>query len=73
MGFSRSVHVCGENRSPPHVEKTDMSLPSYYACWIFSNAEVIVGWRNRGKNKKASSNFGYTTLLPDNIPQSINI
>lgn len=48
-------------------------LPPNPSSLITSNAEVVVGWRNRGKDRKAASNFGYTTLLPDNIPQSINI
>lgn len=39
----------------------------------FSNAEVIYKWRQRGKDKKDATNFGYTTLLPDKIPQSTNI
>ena len=38
-----------------------------------SNADIVAGWRKRGKNKKEAKNFGYTTLLPDKIPQSINI
>eukprot|EP00903_Cladosiphon_okamuranus_P008352 g8033.t1 len=38
-----------------------------------ANAEVISGWRQRGKDKKDATNFGYTTLLPDNVPQSTNI
>lgn len=44
-----------------------------YKINCFSNAEVISGWRQRGKDKKDATNFGYTTLLPDNIPQSTNI
>ncbi|CAM9249501.1 unnamed protein product [Ascophyllum nodosum] len=38
-----------------------------------ANAEIVAGWRKRGKNKKQAKNFGYYTLLPDSIPQSINI
>lgn len=37
------------------------------------NAFVVSSWRKRGKDKKAAANFGYTTLLPDKVPQSINI
>lgn len=51
----------------------NMYPPCCVCDLIFSNAEVIYGWRSRGKDKKKAANFGYTTLLPDNIPQSINI
>lgn len=47
----------------------DRPLPS---C-LHRNAEVVAGWRKRGKGKKQAQNFGYTTLLPDNVPQSTNI
>ncbi|CAM9747685.1 unnamed protein product [Pylaiella littoralis] len=40
---------------------------------VDENAYVVSTWRTRGKDKKDAANFGYTTLLPDNIPQSINI
>ena len=44
-----------------------------YPVALYSNAYVVAAWRQRGKDKKDAANFGYTTLLPDNIPQSINI
>lgn len=37
------------------------------------NAEVTTIWRSRDKTAKKALNFRYTTLLPDNIPQSTNI
>ncbi|CAM9249351.1 unnamed protein product [Ascophyllum nodosum] len=40
---------------------------------VTANAEVVAAWRQRGKDKKKANNFGYTTLLPNYIPQSINI
>eukprot|EP00903_Cladosiphon_okamuranus_P014136 g13137.t1 len=40
---------------------------------VAENADIVSAWRQRGKDKKDAANFAYTTLLPDNIPQSINI
>lgn len=34
---------------------------------------MIAIWSGRGKSTKKALNFRYTTLLPDNIPQSTNI
>lgn len=44
-----------------------------YVSMLLRNAHVVSAWRQRGKDKRDAANFGYTTLLPDNIPQSINI
>ncbi|CAN0288357.1 unnamed protein product [Ascophyllum nodosum] len=48
------------------IEDIDINLTSV-------NAELVAGWRQRGKNKNKAKNFGYFTLLPDNVPQSTNI
>lgn len=37
------------------------------------NAYLVSEWRKRGKDQKDAANFAYNTLLPDYIPQSINI
>lgn len=40
---------------------------------LHRNAYLVAAWRAKGKDKKDAANFAYTTLLPDYIPQSINI
>ncbi|WP_411024149.1 hypothetical protein, partial [Salmonella sp. s58408] len=37
------------------------------------NSYIASEWRSRGKDKHEANNFCYTTLLPEKIPQSINI
>ena len=57
-------------KSSPHIPTYRMPFST---CPLYSNAYVVAAWRQRGKDKKDAANFGYKTLLPDNIPQSINI
>ena len=58
--------------SPYHRVMSRLTKCSYPVA-LYSNAYVVAAWRQRGKDKKDAANFGYTTLLPDNIPQSINL
>lgn len=37
------------------------------------NNEVVEEFENRDKGTKSAKNFAYETLLPDAVPQSINI
>ncbi|CAN0249624.1 unnamed protein product [Pylaiella littoralis] len=62
-----------DDRMRAPLAKFKQALEEIEVDIVDSNAEVVVGWRNRGKDKKDAANFGYTTLLPDNIPQSTNI
>lgn len=39
---------------------------------VFSNAETVIAWRQRGKDKKDAAKFAYKTLLKDDIPEVIN-
>lgn len=40
---------------------------------IFRNSGLVQAALKKGKDKKDAKNFAYKTLLPDYIPQSINI
>ncbi|CAM9597683.1 unnamed protein product [Discosporangium mesarthrocarpum] len=37
------------------------------------NADVVSAWKAKGMERKLAANYAYNILLPDNIPQSINI
>eukprot|EP00752_Nemacystus_decipiens_P003497 g3229.t1 len=55
------------------LDRFQQAIEEIETDMIAENAHLVSAWRQRGKDKKDAANFGYTTLLPDNIPQSINI
>eukprot|EP00752_Nemacystus_decipiens_P012081 g10711.t1 len=62
-----------DDRISPALAKFQKTIEEIEIEIEEANAQVIIGWRDRGKSKVEARNFGYTTLLPDNIPQSTNI
>eukprot|EP00904_Undaria_pinnatifida_P004861 jgi/Undpi1/1504/HiC_scaffold_11.g04894.m1 len=40
---------------------------------IVKNAQIVNSWKLKSKSDHVAKNFAYKTLMPDNIPQSINI
>lgn len=40
---------------------------------LHSNADIVTKWVAKEKEAHDATNFAYTTLMPDLIPQSINI
>ncbi|CAN0326469.1 unnamed protein product [Ectocarpus sp. 6 AP-2014] len=55
------------------LAKFQQALEDIETDMVDENALVVSSWRKRGKGKRAAANFGYTTLLPEKVPQSINI
>lgn len=55
----------------PWLTRCKMANP--FVSHLSSNAYLVYKWRQRGKDKKKANNFAYKTLLPEYIPQSINI
>ncbi|CAN0224047.1 unnamed protein product [Ectocarpus sp. 6 AP-2014] len=62
-----------DKRVQPPLAKFQQAIEDIETDMVDENAFVVSSWRKRGKGKKAAANFGYTTLLPDKVPQSINI
>ncbi|CAM9747614.1 unnamed protein product [Pylaiella littoralis] len=72
LGDYEPDHFSDERVQAP-LARFQQSIEAIETDIVAANAYVVSGWRKRGKGKKEATNFGYNTLLPDNIPQSINI
>ncbi|CAM9948335.1 unnamed protein product [Ectocarpus fasciculatus] len=68
-----SAHNFDDDRMLEPLNKFQRAIEDIEDDLVSDNAEVIFRWRQRGKNRRDANNMGYTTLLPDYIPQSINI
>ncbi|CAM9988636.1 unnamed protein product [Ectocarpus sp. 4 AP-2014] len=67
------THNFDDDRMLEPLAKFQQAIEDIEDDLVVDNADVVSGWRQRGKGRRAASNMAYTTLLPDNIPQSINI
>ncbi|CAM9225448.1 unnamed protein product [Hapterophycus canaliculatus] len=55
------------------LQKFQQAIEHIETELVDENAFVTYSWKGRGKDKKDAANFAYKILLPDNVPQSINI
>ncbi|CAM9888708.1 unnamed protein product [Scytosiphon promiscuus] len=55
------------------LQKFQLAIESIETELVDDNAFLTYSWKARGKDRKDAANFAYKTLLPDNVPQSINI
>ncbi|CBN79156.1 Lipoxygenase [Ectocarpus siliculosus] len=67
------THNFDDDRIAEPLAKFQQAIEDIEDDLVADNADVVSGWRGRGKAGKVANNMAYTTLLPDNIPQSINI
>eukprot|EP00904_Undaria_pinnatifida_P007085 jgi/Undpi1/3506/HiC_scaffold_16.g06878.m1 len=68
-----STNQFDDDRVRVPLAKFQQTIEDIETDLIDTNAYLVSEWRKRGKEKKSATNFAYTTLLPDNIPQSTNI
>ncbi|CAM9284618.1 unnamed protein product [Choristocarpus tenellus] len=62
-----------DDRVKPLLQKLSDFLEDHEDDIEDKNGDVVSAWKSRGMDKKAAKNFAYKTLLPRDIPQSINI
>eukprot|EP00904_Undaria_pinnatifida_P008485 jgi/Undpi1/4767/HiC_scaffold_18.g08120.m1 len=67
------THQFSDKRVEKPLARFQQAIEDIEVDMVDENAYVVAAWRKRGKGKKNAANFAYTTLLPDNVPQSINI